>query len=131
MSKQLQPKKPKDVGFDESFDYWSTGVLGTYIEDTYGVLYKSKTSYYLVFKEAKFTYHKPGRIYQKHDQHKVDHWEQENKKAIEEAWRDEQTVILCEDEMKLSTQTTFQKIWLPVNEYPQVEINNKKEGRSI
>ena len=24
----VKTKKPKDVGFDESFDYWSTGVLG-------------------------------------------------------------------------------------------------------
>ncbi len=127
----VKNKKPKDVGFDESFDYWSTGILGKYIEDIYDVFYKSKTSYYLVFKEAKFTYHKPGKIYQKHDQRKVDAWKKENKPIIKKAWKDKNTVILCEDEMKLSNQTTFQKIWLPANEYPQVEINNKKEGRSI
>lgn len=127
----VKTKKPKDVGFHDSFDYWSTGILGKYIEDTYGVIYKSKTSYYLVFRQAKFTYHKPGRIYQKHDQQKVAHWEKENKPKIKKAWNDPEIIILCEDEMKLSTQTTFQKIWLPANEYPQVEINNKKEARSI
>lgn len=127
----VKTKKPKDVGFHESFDYWSTGVLGKYIEDTYGAVYKSKTSYYLLFKQARFTYHKPGRVYQKHDQEKVDQWRKENYEKVEKAWNDSATIILCEDEMKLSTQTTFQKIWLPVNEYPQVEINNTKEGRSI
>jgi len=127
----VKTKKPKDVGFHESFDYWSTGVLGKYIEYTYGVVYKSKTSYYLVFKEAKFTYHKPGKIYQKHDQEKVDRWKKDNYERIKKAWGEASTIILCEDEMKLSTQTTFQKIWLSANEYPQVEINNKKEARSI
>lgn len=127
----VKTKKPKDVGFHESFDYWSTGLLGKYIQNTYDVFYKSKTSYYLLFKQAKFTYHKPGRVYQRHDRVKVDAWEKENKEKIKKAWREENTIILCEDEMKLSTQTTFQKIWLPVNEYPQVEISNTKEGRSI
>ncbi len=129
--KAVKTKKPKDVGFHESFDYWSTGVLGRYIEEVYGVVYKSKTSYYLLFKRAKFTYHKPGRVYQKHDQQKVDNWKKENKIKIKHAWKDPNTVILAEDEMHLSTQTTFQKIWLPANEYPTVEINNKKESRSI
>lgn len=127
----VKTKKPKDVGFHESFSYWSTGVLGKYIKNTYGVFYRSKTSYYLMFKQAKFTYHKPGRVYERHDQAKVDQWEKENKPKIKKAWKEKNTIILCEDEMKLSTQTTFQKIWLPANEYPQVEINNKKEGRSI
>lgn len=129
--KTVKTKKPKDVGFHESFDYWSTGVLGRYIQNTYSVFYKSKTSYYLMFKQAKFTYHKPGRVYQRHDQLKVVAWEKDNREKIKKAWKEENTIILCEDEMKLSTQTTFQKIWLPVNEYPEVEINNTKESRSI
>lgn len=129
--KTVKTKKPKDVGFHESFSYWTTGVLGKYIQNTYDVFYKSKTSYYLLFKQAQFTYHKPGRVYQRHDQAKVDQWKAENKPKIKQAWKEKDTIILCEDEMKLSTQTTFQKIWLPANEYPQVEINNKKEGRSI
>lgn len=124
-------KKPKDVGFHQGYEYWTTGVLGRYIKDAYQVEYKSKTSYYLVFKEARFTYHKPGKIYKKHNQQKVLQWKKDNKEKIEKVWHDPSTIILCEDEMKLSTQTTFQKIWLPINEYPQVEINNKKEGRSI
>jgi transposase len=127
----VKTKKPKDVGFSETFEYWSTGVLGKYIENTYGVKYKSKTSYYLVFKQAKFTFHKPGKIYQKHDQAKVDQWKKDNSEKIEKAWNEPNTIILCEDEMKLSNQTTFQKIWLPANDYPQVKINNKKESRSI
>ena len=127
----VKHKKPEDVGFPKGYEYWSTSVLGKYIEDTYHVLYKSKTSYYLIFKRVRFTFHKPGRVYQRHSDAKVEQWKQDNKERIQKAYSDPATIILCEDEMKLSNQTTFQKIWLPVNEYPKVEINNKKEGRSI
>ena len=33
--------------------------------------------------------------------------------------------------MVLSTQTTFQKIWLPQGEYPKIEVSNTKKNRSI
>lgn len=33
--------------------------------------------------------------------------------------------------MVLSTQTTFQKIWLPQGDYPKIEVSNKKEAKSI
>lgn len=127
----VKTKKPKEVGLHESYEFWNTGCLARYIEDHYSVRYKSKTSYYLVFKKAQFTYHKPGRIYQKYDPVKVKAWIKMNKPKIKEAWKNPDTIILCEDEMKLSTQTTFQKIWLPKGEYPQVEVSNKKESRSI
>lgn len=129
--KVVSKKKPVEVGFHESYEFWNTGVLARFIQREYGVNYKSKTSYYLVFKKVKFTYHKPGRVYQKHDAVKVEAWKKDTLPLVKQAWEDPQTIVLCEDEMKLSTQTTFQKIWLPKNEYPQVKVANKKEGRSI
>jgi len=126
----VKTKRPEEEGFSGS-DHWTTSMLARLIELNYGVTYKSRTSYYLIFKEAKFTYHKPGRVYQKHDEKKAALWREEMRKRIQEAREDDATVILCEDEMKLSTQTTFQKIWLPANEYPHVEVSNTKESRSI
>lgn len=128
--KTVKTKKPKEVGF-ENHEYWNTGILAYHIEQKYHVVYKSKTSYYLIFKRVKFTYHKPGRVYQKHDPLKVKLWRKETISKINGFWKDPNTVIMCEDEMQLSTQTTFQKIWLPQGEYPQVTVSNKKESRSI
>lgn len=129
--KTVKTKKPKDLGFYEGYEFWNTGVLANYIDREYHIRYKSKTSYYLIFKRVKFTYHKPGRVYQKHDPVKVKLWREEITPKIKQSWKEVDTVILCEDEMKLSTQTTFQKIWLPQGEYPEVKVSNKKEGRSI
>lgn len=125
----LQTKTPKDFGWD--CDYWTTSILGRLIEEKCQVKYKSKTSFYLIFKQAKFTYHKPGRIYHERDEQEVKEWREKTRPIVEKALQDKNTIILTEDEMLLSTQTTTQKIWLPQGDYPKIEVSNKRENRSI
>ena len=125
----LKTKSPKEEGYHD--DYWSTSLLGHHIEIKYNVKYKSKTSHYLLFKKAEFTFHKPGQVYQKHSEQEVTEWQKEHKKEIKMAFEDKETIILCEDEMVLSTKTTFQKLWLPKGEFPKILVSNEKEARSI
>ncbi len=128
----IKTKKPNELGaYYQNCEYWTTGVLGEYIKRTYDAQYKSRTSHYLLFKEAKFTYHKPGRVSQRRDEQEVEKWRIEARKQIKTAWHDPHTVILTQDEMHLSTQTTVQKIWLPQGEYPKIEIARKRDARSI
>jgi transposase len=128
----VQTKKPSDLDTRFHDDAcWITGVLAEYITRTYNVEYKSKTSHYLLFREAKFTYHKPGRVSQRRDEREVQEWRSMAKERIGAAWDDPNTVILAEDEMHLSTQTTVQKIWLPKGEYPKIEIARKRDARSV
>lgn len=125
----IKSKKPEDVGFHSS--YWTTAILGEYIKIKYKVKYKSRTSFYLIFRQANFTFHKPGRVYEKRDEEEVEKWQKKAKRKLKKVWKEKDTVILCEDEMILSTQTTFQKIWLPANEYPKIEVSNTKKNRSV
>lgn len=125
----LKTKSPRDLGYNA--DYWTTNLLGYHLEKTYKVKYKSRTSHYLLFKKAQFTFHKPGQVYQKHSEQEVKDWEKTNKDKVRQAFADPSTVILCEDEMVLSTKTTFQKIWLPKGQYPKIIVSNQKEARSI
>lgn len=128
----IRTKKPADLGtYYQNYGYWTTGVLGDYIKRTYAVEYKSKTSHYLLFKEAKFTYHKPGKVSARRNEREVEEWRTEAKKRIQQAWNDPDVVLLTEDEMHLSNQTTVQKIWLPKGEYPKIEIARKRDARSI
>lgn len=128
----IKTKRPKEIEtYYQNYDYWTTGVLGEYIKRTYKTEYKSKTSHYLLFKQAKFTYHKPGRVSERRSGEEIEEWRIKAKKRIKEAWDDPATVILTEDEMHLSTQTTVQKIWLPKGEYPKIEIARKRDARSI
>lgn len=128
----IRTKKPATLGTHyQHYDYWTTGVLGEYIKRTYKTEYKSRTSHYLLFKQAKFTYHKPGKVSERRSDEEVQQWRIQAKQRIQKAWHDPDTVILAEDEMHLSTQTTVQKIWLPRGEYPEIEVARKREARSI
>ncbi|MBI5452446.1 IS630 family transposase [Candidatus Gottesmanbacteria bacterium] len=125
----LQSQTPNDYGYD--CDYWTTGILADWIKRQYDVQYKSKTSFYLIFRQAKFTFHKPGRVYEKRNEQEVKQWQEKTKPVVEKAMRESNTVVLVEDEMSLSAATTIQKIWLPQGQYPKIEVSSRKESRSI
>lgn len=127
--KIVKEKTPREYNYD--IDYWTTGIVGAVIESEYKVKYKSKTSIYLIFKQAKFTYHKPDRQYQARNEQEVKQWRKEAKIKIEKALAEKDTIVLTADEMSLSTQTTIQKVWLPQGEYPQIEVATKRDARSI
>jgi len=84
----VKTKTPNECDAHYRSEYWTTGILGEYIKRTYEVEYKSKTSYYLMFREATFTYHKPGRVSARHDTEEVRTWRIEAKKQIQAAWDD-------------------------------------------
>lgn len=127
--KTVKEKTPRDYSYDT--DFWTTGIVGAMIESEYKVKYRSKTSIYIIFKQAKFTYHKPDRLYQARNEREVEEWKKEAKIKVEKALAETNTVVLTADEMSLSTQTTIQKIWLPQGEYPKIEVASKRDSRSI
>jgi len=114
----VSTKTPKDLGY--VYNHWSTGVLGEWIKKKFKVEYKSKTSLYLVFKQAKFTYHRPGQAYDLRDEEAIETWKKENTPVLKRFWKEKDTVILCADEMILTTATTIQKVWLPQGEFPKI-----------
>ena len=73
----------------------------------------------------------PVKVYEKYDEEKAKEWRKKTRPALTKAFKDKNTVILCEDEMVLSSQTTLQKIWLPKGDYPKIEVCQKKENRSF
>ncbi len=125
----VKTKKPEDIGYHG--EYWTTAMVGDWIKKKYKVKYKSKTSVYLIFKRASFSYHKPGRVYHKRNEDEVIEFRKKAGKILAGALKEKNTVALCEDEMVLSAQTTFQKMWLRKNEYPKIEVSNDKKARSV
>lgn len=128
----LQTKQPKDVIVESSAEHWTTTLLGMYILETTGKKYRSKTSEHLLFREAKLTFHLPGRSYEKADPAARAAWVETTRPVLEKLWKEPNTVILCEDEMVLTAKTTTQRIWLPVGEYPPVmEVNGTRKNKSF
>lgn len=90
----ITTKTPNQCDSYYNSDYWTTGIAAAYVKKTYNVQYKSKTSLYIIFKQAKFTYHKPGRVYERRDEQEVQEWRQQATKQVEEVWGDRNTIIL-------------------------------------
>ena len=67
---------PNDHGHTNS-PFWSTRILATLIDQKYSVVYSSRTSYYVLFKKASFSFHLPGKQYEKADAEVVVAWEKE------------------------------------------------------
>ena len=127
--KILKTCKPSDFGINA--DFWTTAVLAQLVEEHYGVRYSSKTSYYVIFRKATFSYHKPGTQYKDRDQVHIDEWKNKIKKKLEEFDFKKDAVLLVADEMILTTQTTCQKVWLPQGEFPRVECSTTRKRRCI
>ena len=127
--KIISTTTPKAFGIDE--DHWRTAILGMLIKEQYGVQYKSRTPLSILFKEARFTYHKPDKQYHAKNQKIIDQWIEKNTPTIQWALNDSKTVVLVADEMMLSTQTTTQKIWLPKGEFPKIDVSSNRQIRCI
>jgi len=128
----LKTKQPREVIVGCEVEHWTTGLLGLYIVDQFGKHYKSKTSERLLFRKAKLSWHCPGKVYEKADPVATAAWEKEMQPVLEKHWDDGNTVILCEDEMVLTSRTTVQKVWLPKGEYPPViETNNTRKRKNF
>lgn len=125
----LQKSTPRSFGYNANF--WTASILGHLLKEQYNVEFKTKKPLYLLFKSAKFSYHKPGQQYRNRDQKKIDEWIENTKPIVAQYLKDPDVVVLAGDEMILSTQTTFQKIWLPIDCFPKVDVSNKRMNRSI
>lgn len=125
----LHSKTPRDYGW--SHGYWTPNILSSLILELYSVKYKSKTSMYVIFKQSKFTYHKPDKTYERRDQKAIDEWKEKNAPIVAEALQNPETIILVEDEMIITSQTTTQKIWLPENYQAEIECSNVRKRKSI
>lgn len=111
---------------------WTTYLLGEYIHTITKKRYKSKTSAYLLFKEAKLSWHKPGKVYDKADPVRQEEWKKDTKLLLQKHWDNPNTIILCEDEMVLTIQSTLQKVWLPQGKYPPViETTGTRKNKSF
>lgn len=125
----VKAKTPRDCGYDS--DYWTTSILADLIWRQYKIKYRSKTSIYIIFKQAKFTFHKPDRLYQARNEEEIEQWKKEAEIKVKKTLSEKNTIVFAADEMSLSTQTTTQKIWLPQGEYPKIEVATKRDARSI
>lgn len=125
----IQTSTPRAAGYNA--DFWTTSIIADFIEIFFNVKYKSKTPIYVLLEKAKFTYHKPDRQYKNRNQDEIDGWIKINRDLFEKYHTEEDTVLLVEDELILTAQTTFQKIWLPKGSFPKITVSNERKKRCV
>jgi len=125
----LDTKSPKD--YEINADFWTTSILAELVNKRYNVVYKSKTSYCLIFKNSGFSFHKPEKRYHERNQAAIDKWRAEVLPEIQGYLVDPQRAVLAEDEMIATSQTTTQKVWLPRGKSSHVEASNKRDKKCI
>ena len=123
--KILNTQTPKQFGYVSEF--WTTTVLANLILEQYGVKYKSKSTIYLIFRDAKFTFHKPEKVSEKRDEKLIQQWKEEKLPVLNAECKRDDTVVLVGDEAAMTSQTRTQKVWLPVNGSAFVEDTTKRK----
>jgi hypothetical protein len=69
------------------------------IQEKYGVFYKNKRPFDLLFKKVKLRFHKACQVYEKSDEIKLKDWKIAIKPKLEEAFEDPEKLVLYESEV--------------------------------
>jgi len=121
------------VAFLMTKDYYSLEELCAYVEEQYGVVYKSKQSYYDLLHEAHISWKKTEHSHPAHDTDKVLARRAELQ-ALLHARRGEiesgELVVLLEDECHLLWGDTLGYIWGRMNQKISVPMKNTKDRQT-
>jgi len=126
----INTTKPSNFGFN-SYSFWTTAVLGYLIKEQYHVEYKSKTSLYLIFKQARFSFRKPEKQSEKRNEQQIAEWKKKYEPIIKEECAREDSIVLVGDEMVLTSETRLQKVWLPKDQPAFIEDTSKRKTTHI
>jgi len=117
------------IAFLMTKDYYGFDELCAYVEEHYGVVYKSKQSYYDLFHEAHISWKKTEKSNPKHDKDKVLARRKELQ-ALLKARRTEiesgELVVFLEDECHLLWGDSLGYVWGRMNTKISVPITNEK-----
>jgi len=117
---------PRAVGINNS--NWTGGVLGKWIAGKFGKKVSEKTTYNIMHR-LKYTKTRPKRKCRKANPDEEEKFRDEIKKIIES--KDENTVILYEDEAIFTTEPTVTAIWTKEGHQAIVETSEETRDRAV
>ena len=116
-----------------SRDYWHLDELINYLDNQYGIIYKSKQSYYALFSMANVSWKRTQKVNPKSDEELVKKKAEEinsilanNQSEIESG----ETVVLFQDECHLLNIDICGYVWGKTNIRVEVPIKNEKDRQT-
>jgi len=117
----------------QSKNYWMLEELEAYIEEKYGVQFKSRTSYYELFKEAGISWKKTQKKNPKKNEEEVEKRRQEIQSFLEtnrEAIEAEKLVVYMIDECHLLWGDICGYVWGKSNMRVEIPVVNERERQT-
>ena len=116
-----------------SSEYWHLDELINYLDNQYGIIYKSKQSYYALFNLANISWKRSQKVNPKSDEELIKKKAKEinailakNKSEIESG----ETIVLFQDECHLLNIDICGYIWGQTNTRIEVPIKNEKDRQT-
>jgi putative transposase len=125
--------KKKIIAWLQAETHFNIEDLINHIEEKYGVVYKSRQSYYDLFAAARLSWHKSQKKNPRKDGDKVLLKREEIKKKLQELEPEIKSGELCvfmEDECHLSWGDTLGYVWGERNKRIEVPIMNERERQT-
>jgi putative transposase len=113
--------------------YWNLDELVTYVEAEFGVIYKSKQSYYKLFEQANITWKKSQKVNPKFDEDQVKKKREEINEMLSkqrEGIESGEVIVFFLDECHLLYGDVNGYVWGPSELRIEVPITNEKERQT-
>lgn len=119
-------KSPRDVGIERS--NWTAPILMSYIEREYAKKISQSTAYN-IFHRLNYTKTRPKKQNKKMDAEAAEEFREKMEKLVTE--KDENTVILYEDEAIFTSEPTITAMWTKQGEQGIVPTNGETRKRQV
>lgn len=119
-------KRPRDAGIERS--NWTAPILMTYIESQYNKRVSESTAYN-IFRRLRYTKTRPKKQNKKTDPEKAEEFRCEMEKTVVE--KDENTIILYEDEAIFTSEPTVTAMWTKQGEQGIIPTSGETRKRKV
>ena len=122
--KNIVAEGPKKIGYFQAI--WTSAMIRDVIEKKFGVSYNRRYVCDLL-KQIGLSYQRGKFIYDRGDNEKRQEWKNETWPELLKKAKEENAVILFEDEVSFSLWGSLGYTWAPVGEQPQIQTSGKRK----
>ena len=127
-AKEALQRPPTEYGIPKEF--WSVPRLKSYIEGTFGVVYKSKRSYHFLLRFCELNFKYPDTFSIKRDEELIEKSMEEIKKEIKPFLNDPEWEVFAADEVRMVLKAETRKAWLRKGKRTILKVNTKRDSQS-